>query len=206
MATRGTYAKGIAKREQILRRAVAVIGDAGPRSTYVKDIADAVGLTTAGLLHYFDSKEEMFTEILRMRDQQDEQKYWPRAGAADDLARLRQGYLDIISHNTEVPGLVQLFMRMAADSPDTDHPAHALFRDRGEKLRGYFRVGIERVQRNGQLNPSMDPATLARVLQAVSDGLQLQWMLEPDFDMAAGVDVLFALLVGPASDPEGEHA
>ena len=29
------------------------------------------GLSQAGLLHYFDSKEELFTEILRKRDEVD---------------------------------------------------------------------------------------------------------------------------------------
>lgn len=196
MATKGMYPKGIAKREQILQSAVVALGEAGPGSTYVKDIAGAVGLTPAGLLHYFDSKEELFTEILRLRDQLDEEKYWPRAADAEDLARLRKGYLDIVSHNTEVPGLVRLFMRMAADAPDEEHPAHALFRDRGDHIRGFFIAGIEKVQRSGQLDANLDPVMLARVLQAVADGLQLQWMLEPDVDMVAGVDALFALLMG----------
>ena len=68
---RGSYAKGVAKREEILTRALDVIAREGYRGASVKELADAVGLSQAGLLHYFDSKEELFTEILRKRDELD---------------------------------------------------------------------------------------------------------------------------------------
>lgn len=203
MANPGRYAKGIAKREEILTRALEVVGRAGPRTAYLADIADAVGLTPAGLLHYFDSKEELFTEILRKRDDVDLAQYWPETAEAADLAHLRTGYVKAISHNAEVPGLVQLFTRMCADAPDPAHPAHRLFRERGETLRSYFVSGITKLQATGELDDRIDPEMMARILQAVSDGLQLQWMIEPDVDMAAGVDALFALLTPPPDAAAG---
>ncbi|MFT4218784.1 MAG: TetR family transcriptional regulator [Micropruina sp.] len=205
MTNPGRYAKGIAKRDEILTRAVEVVGRAGPRTAYLTDIADAVGLTPAGLLHYFDSKEELFTEVLRKRDQVDVAQHWPKASEVEDLAHLRRGYVDIIRHNAEVPGLVQLFTRMCADAPDPSHPAHRLFLERGRKLRAYFATGIAALQARGELDASIDPEMMARILQAVSDGLQLQWMIEPDVDMAAGVDALFALLT-PRPDATDESA
>ena len=57
MAQRGSYAKGVAKREEILERALDVIATEGYDGASVKRIAEAVGLSQAGLLHYFDSKE-----------------------------------------------------------------------------------------------------------------------------------------------------
>ncbi|KHK99968.1 hypothetical protein LK09_01230 [Microbacterium mangrovi] len=195
MARAGTYAKGVARREEILTKALEVVAQSGPSAAYVKDIADAVGLTPAGLLHYFDSKDELFAEILRRRNEVDVENYWPRASEAEHLESLRRGYLDIIEHNATVPGVVQLYMRVAADSPSPDHPAHAFFREHGEELRAALMRGIVRLQAEGELDPGTDPEMLARVLQAVADGLQMQWMLEPDVDMAAGVDTLFSLLV-----------
>lgn len=207
MTNPGRYAKGIAKREEILTRALEVIGRAGPRTAYLADIADAVGLTPAGLLHYFDSKEELFTEILRKRDEVDIAQYWPQTAEAADLAHLRKGYVEAISHNAQVPGLVQLFTRMSADAPDPSHPAHRLFRERGETVRAYFISGITKLQASGELDTRIDPEMMSRILQAVSDGLQLQWMIEPDLDMAAGVDALFELLTPRGDDVEepGNH-
>src|SRR6478736_6791304 len=82
---RGSYAKGVAKREEILERALDVIAAEGYRGASVKVLADAVGLSQAGLLHYFDSKEELFTEILRKRDELDLAQYGLAPGELPDV-------------------------------------------------------------------------------------------------------------------------
>lgn len=197
---RGSYAKGVAKREEILTRALEVIAREGYRGASVKELADAVGLSQAGLLHYFEGKEELFTEILRKRDQRDSADMGldaattsPEAAPAD-LRELRDGYVGIVRHNAEVPGLVQLFARLSVDAADPEHPAHRFFVERGETLRGYFAAAIAAGQESGEITDRIDPATLARIFQAVADGLQLQWMQQPDVDMAATIDALFELL------------
>jgi AcrR family transcriptional regulator len=198
---RGSYAKGVAKREEILTRALDVIAREGFRGASVKELADAVGLSQAGLLHYFGSKEELFTEILRKRDELDTvDQGWEadpsRAAeaAGADLSGIRDGYLQVIRHNADVPGLVQLFARLSVDAADPEHPAHRFFLERGESLRGYFAAAIAEQQAAGTITGRVDPETLARLFQAVADGMQVQWMLEPDVDMAAVVSVLFDLI------------
>ena len=190
---RGSYAKGVAKREEILQRALEVIAREGYRGASVKELADAVGLSQAGLLHYFDSKEDLFTEILRKRDEVDSRQFGesPDAMAPD---RLREGFVGIIRHNAEVPGLVQLFSRMAVDAADPEHPAHKYFLERGEVMRTNFVETLRSQQSRGELTDRMDAETIARVLQAVADGLQLQWMQDPSIDMAATVSALFDVL------------
>jgi hypothetical protein len=44
------------------------------------------------------------------------------------------------------------------------------------------------------MSDQVDAEILARLFQAASDGMQLQWLLDPDVDMAATVDALFQLL------------
>ena len=197
---RGSYAQGVAKREEILARALEVIAREGYRGASVKELADAVGLSQAGLLHYFEGKEELFTEILRKRDERDSADMGLDAATASpeaapaDLRELRDGYAGIVRHNAEVPGLVQLFARLSVDAADPEHPAHRFFVERGETLRGYFAAAIAAGQESGEITDRIDPATLARIFQAVADGLQLQWMQQPDVDMAATIDALFELL------------
>ena len=197
---RGSYAKGVAKREEILTRALEVIAREGYRGASVKELADAVGLSQAGLLHYFEGKEELFTEILRKRDERDSADMGLDAATASpeatpaDLRELRDGYVGIVRHNAEVPGLVQLFARLSVDAADPEHPAHRFFVERGETLSGYFAAAIAAGQESGEITDRIDPATLARIFQAVADGLQLQWMQRPDVDMAATIDALFELL------------
>ncbi|GAA3758340.1 TetR/AcrR family transcriptional regulator [Microbacterium kribbense] len=198
---RGSYAKGIAKREEILTRALEVIAREGYGGASVKELAAAVGLSQAGLLHYFDSKEELFTAILRKRDDTDAAQFGPiDAMTPLDITAVRTGFLGVIRHNSEVPGLVELFSRMAADAAAPQHPAHDFFLERGRTLRKLFIDVIAPAQSTGDLSPGIDPDTLARVLQAVADGLQLQWLLEPDIDMAAIVGALFTALQTTPTD------
>ena len=196
--TRGSYAKGVAKREEILERALDVIAREGYRGASVKELADAVGLSQAGLLHYFDSKEELFTAILRKRDEVDSagsDSTKPDGSVGARSATPREGYLGVIRHNAEVPGLVQLFARLSVDAVDPEHPAHEFFVERGARpARGVLRPRSPHRQAAGSVTDRIDPTTLARIFQAVADGLQVQWMLEPDVDMAGTVDALFEAL------------
>lgn len=187
MAQRGSYAKGVAKHEEILERALDVIATEGYSGASVKRIAEAVGLSQAGLLHYFDSKEELFTEVLRKRDEHDAQHFGVLPDVAEtDSEKARAGFVRVIRHNADVPGLVELFSRLAVEAAHPDHPAHAYFVERGTALREAF-----------ALTPApetLSPDVFARILQAVADGLQLQWLLDPTIDMAEIVDQLFAAL------------
>jgi len=193
MAQRGSYAKGIAKREEILRVALEVVARNGFRATSVKELADAVGLTQAGLLHYFDSKEELFTAILRARDDADSARY----AELDDIVDL---LLEVIRHNAETPGLVQLFASLStAATSDPGHAARDYFVERYARLRTDFTAAIERRRADGQIAPDVDAATLAGVLVAVSDGMQLQWMLDPGTDMAEHVRLVWQLALRTAT-------
>jgi AcrR family transcriptional regulator len=200
---RGSYAKGVAKREEILTRALDVIAREGYRGASVKELADAVGLSQAGLLHYFDSKEELFTEILRKRDELDTVNLGVTGDVTTgivsdpglDFDALRDGYLGVVRHNADVPGLVHLFARLSVDAADPEHAAHEYFVQRGTGLRGFFAAAIAAGQASGDIDDRVDPDVLARLFQAVADGMQVQWMLEPDVDMTATVGALFELLI-----------
>lgn len=202
---RGSYAKGVAKREEILERALDVIAREGYRGASVKELAEAVGLSQAGLLHYFDSKEELFTAILRKRDEVDSAGFGLTDTAGVTASDLRAGYLAVIRHNAEVPGLVQLFARLSVDAADPDHAAHDFFVERSRTLREMFASAIVAKQSAGEMNDTIDPQTLARIFQAVADGLQVQWMLEPEVDMAGTIDALFAALAVGDEDPGREE-
>lgn len=185
MARRGSYAKGIARREEILQSALDVIGRSGYRNASLKQIAEGVGVTPAALLHYFGSKEELFTAVLRARDERDESGRRPH-----DALDARRGFLDVIRHNTEVPGLVELFSRLSVDAADPEHPAHPYFLERSERLR----VTIAETFDADGGPTALDADTTARVIQAVADGLQLQWMIDPTVDMVAIMDALLDVL------------
>ncbi|MCU1444563.1 TetR/AcrR family transcriptional regulator [Cryobacterium sp.] len=187
MATLGRYPKGVAKRAEILETALALVARQGFRQTSVRDIADAVGLTPAGLLHYFESKDDLWVAILRKRDELDAS---PGPADPDPAGTLAA----VVGHNAEVPGLVQMFSNLsAAAATDPEHPAHEYFRERYESVRATLAAGLGRMQASGRLEATVDPEVLASILMAVSDGMQLQWMFDDSRDMGAHVEAVIAL-------------
>jgi AcrR family transcriptional regulator len=92
MATvRALAAPPQSRRVEICRTAAQIFRDRGYDATSVSDIARALGMTKAGLYHYFDSKEALLFEIMtygleRVRDE----VVLPVRGIADPEERLRQ--------------------------------------------------------------------------------------------------------------------
>jgi AcrR family transcriptional regulator len=190
MPKKGSYAKGIAKREEILSRALEVFADKGYRKASLREIAESVGLSQAGLLHHFSSKEELFSEVLRKRDEVDTGDaelgaQWP--DAVDGLVR-------VIRHNAEVPGLVQLYATLSAEAADPDHPGHEYFVERYEKIVGGLEQHLRGEQEAGRMTEAVDARQLARIAIAVADGMQVQWMLDPEADMADALTAFWTLV------------
>ncbi|WP_419993759.1 TetR/AcrR family transcriptional regulator [Streptomyces boninensis] len=209
MAQRGPYAKGVAKREEILDKALEIVATAGYSRTTVRELAEGVGLSQTGLLHYFGSKEELFKEILRRRDERDRAAFgFPAEGEREPhgpdtaVPDLRAATVRVVEHNAEVPGLVQLFSRFTSEAAEAGHPAHDYVRERYARTRTTFAAAIARLQRDGQLPPELDPERLAVLTAAVLDGLQLQWMYDPGVDMADHLACFWELVGGR---PAGEH-
>src|SRR5258706_16268517 len=79
------------RRAEICRTAAALFRDRGFDATSVSDVARALGLTKAGLYHYFESKEALLFEITtygldRVRDD----VILPARAVRDPEARLRE--------------------------------------------------------------------------------------------------------------------
>lgn len=148
----------------------------------MREIAAAVELSQAGLMHYFASKDELFTEILPRRDEVDA----ALVSNNPDTSMLDAIPL-VIKHNAGVPGLVQLPVSFAAEATAPGHFAQTFFNERFERFRREIAGEIHLGQANGGIRSDIDADLAARSLLALADGLQNQWLLNPDFDMAAHV-------------------
>ena len=63
-------------------------------------------------------------------------------------------------------------------------------------LREQFADLIRGRQEAGEAPASLDPTKTATLLIAVTDGLQTQWMLDPEVDMAEHIAYLWQLITG----------
>lgn len=187
MAERGSYAKGVARREEILTAALDVFSREGYRGTSLREVAKQVGVSLPGLMHYFESKEHLLTAILQKRDQVDAEAYSPDGDFLD-------GLILIMRHNRDVPGLVQLFITLAAAAEDTSHPAHPFFVERYDVVISTLADTIRDRQAAGTARADLDPDHIARVLIALADGIQIQWALDRSVDMAGDIERLWDAL------------
>ncbi|MGW8881814.1 TetR/AcrR family transcriptional regulator [Streptomyces sp. NPDC055663] len=197
---RGPYAKTSAKRQKIIEAALAAYAEAGSRKVSVRDIAQRVGMTDAGVLHHFGSREALLTAVLKTRDAA------ASAALGESHADLRAG-LDIVTHNASTPGLVKLFVDVAAAAAEPEHPAHGFFQDRYTNGRQNIAALLARHATAPVPEPTPEPEATpvpatpvtpewaARILLAATDGLQFQWLLEPDTDMAADLTTLYDVLM-----------
>jgi AcrR family transcriptional regulator len=185
--TRRRGSKGERTRERILDSAMELFARSGFHAVSLRDISAHAGLTHAGLLHHFPGKDALLIEVLKRRET-------VTAGlvAASDStltpSEILVRHVDQLARNMREPGLVGLFVKVSAEATDPDHPAHAYFVERYRR----FRKGTAQVLADlfAQATPPLehDPKAVAEQLLAVVDGLQTQWLLDPErVDMHASV-------------------
>lgn len=193
MPKKGPYAKGIAKREEILDTALDVFAEKGYRRASLRQIAEAVGLSQAGLLHHFSSKEELFSEVLRKRDEVDVRI--ADSSEHDALGEDPFGTLvDVVRRNAQVPGLVQLYATVSVDAADDDHPGHDYFVSRYRDFIAQLENHVRAEQSAGRIDATLDARQIARIGIAVADGMQVQWMLDDQADMAQAIEYFWSLV------------
>jgi AcrR family transcriptional regulator len=166
------------KRREILRAATEVFGNKGYTKGSLAEIAEIVGMTHAGVLHHFGSKNALLLEVLLYRDETDvehlEGHHIP-------------GGLDLFRHlvrtaklNEERPGIIQAFAVLSAESVTDDHPAKDFFRKRYETLRSELTEALTEICDPTDPPLAEDVASATQGIIAVMDGLQIQWLLAPD--------------------------
>jgi AcrR family transcriptional regulator len=179
---RGQYAKTSQRRREIVEAAVEVFSSSGFHKGSLRDVADRVGLSQAGLLHHFPSKEHLLEAVLTWRDDDARARLGEPMPQGIDLLR---GMVALARHNQRTPELVELHVILSAEGTSADHPLHDYFITRYLDVLNVMRRAFERAEALGQLKPGVDCSSAARTMIAVWDGLQVQWLLDRDqVDMA----------------------
>jgi AcrR family transcriptional regulator len=148
------FAKGEDRRQRILAVAQRLVAMNGGRGTSLSQIAQAAGVSTAGLLHHFESKEQLLHAVLDARD-------------ADDLAQVDVSgdFIEQMTAATERFGrshdLMGMFIVLQAENLNPDAPLHDRFFDRRRDAVAIVTESIRRGQQAGRYRPDLDPAVKA---------------------------------------------
>ncbi|MER6950583.1 TetR/AcrR family transcriptional regulator [Nonomuraea sp. NPDC000554] len=187
------------RREEILLAALDVFAERGYTGASIASIAERVGLSQQGLLHYFPSKDRLLAEVLRLRDERNlDVLVLPGEGGAITLDTVAA----LVEYNAQRRGIVQSFTVLSAESVIEDHPAKDFFKQRYGTSRAWM-AEVIRAELGDELPAGLTPEQAAPLMFAVMDGLQLQWLLAPDqIDMPGLFRAFLSLLKArhPASE------
>lgn len=172
---RGPYAKSERTQDAILDAAIEVFASDGYRRGSLRNIAERVGISEAGVLHHFSNKEALLESVLLRRDHVAQQRFG--IPSADGRATLKS-LVELANYNASIPGLVQLFCVLAAEATSASHPAHAHFVQRYAETHETISRALESLRLQEELLDRVHPDEEARRVIALWDGLQIQWLLE----------------------------
>ncbi|MDT0326905.1 TetR/AcrR family transcriptional regulator [Nocardiopsis lambiniae] len=187
------------RRDQILRTAAEVFATQGFHNTSLADIAAMLDITPAGVLHHFGSKTGLLTAVLELRDDTE---------PAPEGGPMLDHLVTTAERNSERPGTTQLYAVLSAESATENHPAQDWFRDRYTILRrdieGAVLDRLDPEHRGAAGAPGPDgrsaAGAAAAAVIAVMDGLQVQWLLDPEaVDMAEVTGLVIDALVARLS-------
>jgi AcrR family transcriptional regulator len=170
------FAKGEDRRQRILAVAQRLVTRNGGRGTTLSQIAREAGVTTAGLLHHFESKEQLLHAVLDARDADDLAHVDITGDVVEQLER-------VIGRFERSPGLIGLFTVLLTENLDPDAPLHDRFLGRYQDAVAIVTEGIRRGQNAGRYRTDLDPAVKAVEIIAFLYGMETSWLLDPSIPL-----------------------
>lgn len=199
-------AETVERRERILDAALHTFGSKGYSKGSLADIAEQVDMTHAGVLHHFGSKDALLLEVLSHRDSSD---------VVDLADRHIPDGVDLFRHlvrtafaNARRAGIVQAYAVLSAESVTDDNPGRGYFTSRYRTLRAETVHAFEVMCAERGTAVPADVELAAASILAVMDGLQVQWLLDPDrLDLGRAslraIEAIVASVVDPRPDALG---
>ena len=182
---RGQYAKSVGRRQEIVAAALAVFSESGYQKGSIRDVAERVGLSQAGVLHHYPSKHLLVQAVLDWRDDDALARMGDEPPEGLDLLR---GMIALAEHNQTTPGIVELHVTLSGEASAQGHPVHNYLVSRYRAVLEMVTEALELAADRGEIRPDVDYGSAARALVALMDGLQTQWLLDPDsVDMAEDI-------------------
>lgn len=174
------------RREQILDAASAAFTEHGFNGTSMRDVASRVGMSHTGVLHHFPDKAALLEAVLDRRVE--------RSGSqfnldSHDGEKFLRSLLELARRDVRDPDELRMYQVVAAESLALTHPAHGYMRRWYKTVRQHVTEALEDLDRRGHYTGhGIDIPTAAAIIAGMREGLNPQWLLDPDgFDLVGAV-------------------
>ncbi|MDN4640162.1 TetR/AcrR family transcriptional regulator [Agreia sp. PsM10] len=175
-SVRGQYANTEARRQQIIDATTLVFATKGYTGGSLRQVAKDLDLSITSVMHHFPSKVILLEAVLENADEGAREEFQSRTESEGLLG----GIAWLAEYNLGHPELLRLLAVLGAEASTSGHAAHAWFHRRYVTLRSEMAAAVRRDQALGRTDSSVDPDMAAAAVIAVWDGLQLQWLTDPD--------------------------
>jgi len=169
-------AKGEDRKQRILEVARRLLARNGWRNTTLAQIAGEAGVTPAGLLHHFESKEQLLHAVLDARDLDDDLH-------ADRMGDLFGQISQVADRFARAPELMGTFTVLLAENILPDAPLHDRMLARHRAATDIIADLIRRGQADGRYRTDIDPAVKAIEILAFVHGMETTWLLDPSIPL-----------------------
>jgi AcrR family transcriptional regulator len=170
------FAKGEDRRQRILTVAERLLARNGWRTTSLAQIAKEAGVTPAGLLHHFESKEQLLNAVLDARDADDDAHADRSGDLIAELGRVPERF-------ERAPELVGTFTVLLVENIAPDAPLHDRMHKRYRDAVDIIADIIKRGQNEERYRRDFDAANKAVEILAFINGMETLWLLDPSLPL-----------------------
>ncbi len=193
-------------RERIIAAASKVLAEKGYDATTLREISREAQ-AGPGLVHYyFGGKDALLVEVLQATGQQFHQRmeHLIQTVPADQSFTVLLAQLsERVGQEPEVYRLRYESFSLGLHNPIIAPAVRERLAQRREEISSVMAKILENMERTeGKKGPSVDPTILASLLLSLFDGLALQKILDPTFDLDASYQLLERMLRFLLSDRE----
>ncbi len=180
-------ARGRARRQAIVDAAVGLFATHGFRGTSVAAVAEQAGVTDAGVLYHFGTKDELLLAVLAEHDRryEDALRTTMAPGGLAALQGLQAWGVEMEAQRD----LQALYVLLSAEHMRDDSPTNTYFKVRYRRVLRLFTRLFTQAAERGELRGDLDPVAEASALLALLEGLRLQWFFtDGRVSIAEGVE------------------
>jgi AcrR family transcriptional regulator len=189
---RGPYAKTDQRRRALSSAALELVRQKGHRNVAVSEIAALADTSEPTVYYHFPAKEHLLIAALQQHDDENIRERGAEAGAIADMGHRAEIGVQRTNYS-------RLYNELAGAAADPEHPANPFFRERWARSLSVVATDIRRLQSLGRVPQEVDADAAAHLLLAAWEGLQLQWMQGPPFDIRVLLEAQIRALLGPAA-------
>lgn len=196
--------KGTETRARLLAAAKLVFEDDGFLGARISDIAERAGLSHGSFYHYFDSKEQIFREVAAVHEalltappDHPEPVDGPGCSPRDRIRTANRRYLTRYRDEARIMGVIEQVSRHDAAVNEARTVSHKDLAARAERA-------IRRLQADGVVSASLDPAIAATALGAMVARFAELWLVQAyaEYDIDEVVEQLTLLWANALGLPE----